>query len=48
MHYIFNKWMERTHPNKSLFAEEFVAGLEKELGVPLGSKPRGRPKKEQL
>ncbi len=37
-----------TFSGKPLFAEELVAGLEKKLGVPLGSKPRGRPKKEQL
>ncbi len=35
-----------TFSGKPLFAEELVADLEKELGVPLGSKPRGRPKKE--
>ena len=37
-----------TFSGKPLFAEELVADLEKELGVPLSSKPRGRPKKEQL
>ena len=37
-----------TFSGKPLFAEELVADLEKELGVPLGRKPRGRPKKEQL
>jgi putative transposase len=35
-----------TFSGKPLFAQELVADLEKELGVPLGSKPRGRPKKE--
>ena len=35
-----------TFSGKPLFAEELVADLEKELGVSLGSKPRGRPKKE--
>jgi len=37
-----------TFSGKPLFAQELVADLEKELGVPLGRKPRGRPKKEQL
>ena len=31
---------------RPLFAGELVADLEKELGVPLGRKPRGRPRKE--
>ena len=35
-----------TFSGKPLFAQELVADLEKELGVSLGSKPRGRPKKE--
>ncbi len=35
-----------TFSGKPLFAEELVADLEKELGVPFSSKPRGRPKKE--
>lgn len=35
-----------TFSGKPLFAEELVADLEKELGVPLGRKPRGRPRKE--
>mgnify|MGYP000944524667 CR=1 FL=1 len=35
-----------TFSGKPLFAQELVADLEKELGVPLGRKPRGRPKKE--
>jgi len=35
-----------TFSGKPLFAEELVAGLEKKLGVPLGRKPRGRPRKE--
>jgi len=35
-----------TFSGKPLFAEELVADLEKELGVSLGSRPRGRPKKE--
>jgi len=35
-----------TFSGRPMFAEELVADLEKELGVPLGSKPRGRPKKE--
>lgn len=37
-----------TFSGKPLFAEELVADLEKELGVPLSRKPRGRPRKEQL
>jgi len=37
-----------TFSGKPLFAKELVAGLEKELGVSLSSKPRGRPRKEQL
>ena len=37
-----------TFSGKPLFAQELVADLEKELGVPLGRKPRGRPRKEQL
>jgi len=37
-----------TFSGKPLFAQELVAGLEKELGVQLSSKPRGRPRKEQL
>ncbi len=35
-----------TFSGKPLFAQELVADLEKELGVPLGRKPRGRPRKE--
>jgi len=35
-----------TFSGKPLFAEELVAGLEKELGVSLSRKPRGRPRKE--
>ena len=35
-----------TFSGKPLFAQELVADLEKELGVTLGRKPRGRPKKE--
>ncbi len=37
-----------TSSGKPLFAQELVAGLEKELGVSLSIKPRGRPRKEQL
>jgi len=37
-----------TFSGKPLFAEELVADLEKELGVSLSRKPRGRPRKEQL
>ncbi|WP_367362768.1 hypothetical protein [Mesotoga sp.] len=36
-----------TFSGKPLFAEELVADLEKELGVQLSSKPRGRPRKEK-
>ena len=35
-----------TFSGKPLFAEELVADLEKELGVSLSRKPRGRPRKE--
>ena len=35
-----------TFSGKPLFAEELVGDLEKELGVSLGSRPRGRPKNE--
>ena len=35
-----------TFSGKPLFAQELVADLEKELGVPLGRKPRWRPRKE--
>jgi len=41
-----NRIRGNTFSGKPLFAEELVADLEKELGVLLGSKPRGRPKKE--
>jgi putative transposase len=37
-----------TFSGKPLFAEELVTDFEKELGVPLSRKPRGRPKKEKL
>jgi len=43
-----NRIRGNTFSGKPLFAQELVAGLEKELGVQLSSKPRGRPKKEQL
>ena len=43
-----NRIRGNTFSGKPLFAKELVAGLEKELGVSLSSKPRGRPRKEQL
>jgi len=41
-----NRIRGNTFSGKPLFAEELVANLEKELGVPLSRKPRGRPRKE--